>query len=62
MTTKKTLTGNGINTRNAFRQKTIEEVLEEIRKAASKPKPKPKPLFVGYAQIGGETLKKVIYE
>ena len=54
MTTKKTLTGNGINTRN------VEEVLEEIRKAASKPKLKP--LFVGYAQIGGETLKKVIYE
>ena len=60
MTTKKTLTGNGINTRNAFKQKTIEEVLKEIRKAASKPKLKP--LFVGYAQIGGETLKKVIYE
>lgn len=23
---------------------------------------KPKPVFVGYAQIGGETLKKIIYE
>nr|DAK45221.1 MAG TPA: hypothetical protein [Caudoviricetes sp.]DAW54205.1 MAG TPA: hypothetical protein [Caudoviricetes sp.] len=60
MTTKKTLTGNGINTRNVFKRRTVEEVLEEIRKAASKPKLKP--LFVGYAQIGGETLKKVIYE
>jgi hypothetical protein len=60
MTTKKTLTGNGINTRNIFKRRTVEEVLEEIRKAASKPKLKP--LFVGYAQIGGETLKKVIYE
>ena len=60
MTTKKTLTGNGINTRNVFKRRTVEEVLEEIRKVASKPKPKP--LFVGYAQIGGETLKKVIYE
>ena len=58
MTTKKTLTGNGINTRNVFKRRTVEEVLEEIRKAASKPKLKP--LFVGYAQIGGETLKKVI--
>ena len=60
MTTKKTLTGNGINTRNVFKRRTVEEVLEEIRKAASKPKLKP--LFVGYAQIGGETLKKVICE
>ena len=60
MTTKKTLTGNGINTRNVFKRRTVEEVLEEIRKAASKPKLKP--LFVGYAQIGGETLKKIIYE
>nr|DAW80138.1 MAG TPA: hypothetical protein [Caudoviricetes sp.] len=60
MTTKKTLTGNGINARNVFKRRTVEEVLEEIRKAASKPKLKP--LFVGYAQIGGETLKKVIYE
>nr|DAS62505.1 MAG TPA: hypothetical protein [Caudoviricetes sp.] len=60
MITKKTLTGNGINTRNVFKRRTVEEVLEEIRKAASKPKLKP--LFVGYAQIGGETLKKVIYE
>ena len=60
MTTKKTLTGNGINTRNVFKRRTVEEVLEEIRKAASKPKLKP--LFVGYAQIRGETLKKVIYE
>ena len=60
MTTEKTLTGNGINTRNVFKRRTVEEVLEEIRKAASKPKLKP--LFVGYAQIGGETLKKVIYE
>lgn len=58
MTTKKTLTGTGINTRNVFKRKTTEEILEEIRKAASKPKP----VFVGYAQIGGETLKKVIYE
>ena len=58
MTTKKTLTGNGINTRSVFNQKIAEEILEEIRKAASKPKP----AFVGYAQIGGETLKKVIYE
>ena len=60
MTTKKTLTGNGINARNVFKRRTVEEVLEEIRKAASKPKLKP--LFVGYAQIGGETLKKVFYE
>ena len=58
MTTKKTLTGNGINTRNVFKRRTVEEVLEEIRKAASKPKP----VFLGYVQIGGETLKKVIYE
>ena len=58
MTTKKTLTGTGINTRSVFKQKIAEEILEEIRKAASKPKP----VFVGYAQIGGETLKKVIYE
>jgi hypothetical protein len=59
MITKKTLTGTGINTRNVFKQKTTEEVLEEIRKAASKPK---HPVFVGYAQIGGGTLKKVICE
>ena len=58
MTTKIALTGNGINTRNVFKQKIAEEILEEIKKAASKPKP----VFVGYAQIGGETLKKVIYE
>ena len=58
MATKIALTGNGINTRNVFKQKIAEEILEEIRKAASKPKP----AFVGYAQIGGETLKKVIYE
>ena len=58
MTAKIALTGNGINTRNVFKQKIDEEILEEIRKAASKPKP----AFVGYAQIGGETLKKVIYE
>jgi len=58
MTTKIALTENGINTRNVFKQKIAEEILEEIRKAASKPKP----AFVGYAQIGGETLKKVIYE
>lgn len=58
MTTKIALTGNGINTRNVFKQKIAEEILEEIRKAASKPKP----ALVGYAQIGGETLKKVIYE
>ena len=56
MATKIALTGNGINTRSVFKQKIAEEILEEIRKAASKPKP------VGYAQIGGETLKKVIYE
>ena len=60
MITKIALTGNGINTRSVFKQKNAEEILEEIRKAASKPKLKP--LFVGYAQIGGETLKKVIYE
>ena len=59
MVTKKTLTGSGINTRNVFKQKTTEEILEEIRKAASKPKPV---IFVGYAQMGGETLKKVIYK
>ena len=58
MTAKIALTGNGINTRNVFKQKIAEEILEEIRKAASKPKP----AFVGYAQIGGETHKKVIYE
>ena len=58
MTTKIALTGNGTNTRSVFKQKIAEEILEEIRKAASKPKP----AFVGYAQIGGETLKKVIYE
>ena len=58
MITKIALTGNGINTRSVFKQKNAEEILEEIRKTASKPKP----LFVGYAQIGGETLKKVICE
>lgn len=58
MATKIALTGNEINTRSVFKQKIAEEILEEIRKAASKPKP----VFVGYAQIGGETLKKVIYE
>ena len=58
MATKIALTGNRINTRSVFKQKNAEEILEEIRKAASKPKP----VFVGYAQIGGETLKKVIYE
>ena len=58
MATKIALTGNGINTRSVFKQKIAEEILEEIRKAASKPKP----AFVGYAQIGGETLKKVFYE
>lgn len=60
MATKIALTGNWINTRNVFKQKTAEEVLEEIRKAASKPKPNS--VFVGYAQIGGEALKKVICE
>lgn len=60
MVTKIALTGNGINTRSVFKQKIVEENLEEIRKAASKQKPKP--VFVGYAQIGGETLKKVIYK
>lgn len=60
MSTKIALTGNGINTRSVFKQKIAEEVLKEIRKAASKPKPNP--VFVGYTQIGGETLKKVIYE
>ena len=58
MATKIALTGNGINTRSVFNQKIAEEILEEIRKAASKPKP----VCVGYAQIGGETLKKVSYE
>jgi len=58
MATKIALTGNGINTRSVFKQKIAEEILEEIRKAASKPKP----MFVGYAQIGGEALKKVICE
>ena len=58
MATKIALTVNGTNTRIVFKQKIAEEILEEIRKAASKPKP----VFVGYAQIGGETLKKVIYE
>ena len=58
MATKIALTGNGINTKSVFNQKIAEEILEEIRKAASKPKP----VFVGYAQIGGETLKKVFYE
>ena len=62
MTTKKTLTGNGINTRNVFKRRTVEEVLEgtleKIRRAPFEPKPK----LLGYAQIGGETLKKVIYE
>ena len=60
MTTKKMLTENRINTRSIFKQKTAEEILEEIRRAPFKPKPKPK--LVGYAQIGGETLKKIIYE
>lgn len=58
MATKIALIGHGINTKSVFKQKIAEEILEEIRKAA----PKPKPVFVGYAQIGGETLKKVIYE
>ena len=58
MTTKIALIGNGTNTRSVFKQKIAEEILEEIRKADSKPKPS----FVGYAQIGGETLKKVICE
>lgn len=58
MVTKIALTGNGISTRSVFKQKIAEEILEEIIKDASKPKP----VFVGYAQIGGETLKKVIYE
>lgn len=58
MATKIALTGNGINTRSVFKQKIAEEILEEIRKAASKPNP----VFVGYAQIRGETLKKVIYK
>ena len=58
MVTKIALTGNGISIRSVFKQKIAEEILEEIRKADSKPKP----VFVGYAQIGGETLKKVIYE
>lgn len=60
MVTKIALTGNRINTRNVFKQKTAEEVLEEIRKAASKQKPNP--VFVGYSQIGGEALKKIICE
>ena len=60
MATKIALTGNGINTRNVFKQKNAEEILEEIRKAASKPKSNS--VFVGYAQIGGEALKKVICE
>ena len=38
MITKIALTGNGINTRSVFKQKNAEEILEEIRKAASKPK------------------------
>ena len=58
MATKIALTGNGTNTRSVFNQKIAEEILEEIRKTASKPKP----AFVGYAQIGGETLKKIICE
>lgn len=58
MATKIALTGNGINTRSVFKQKNAEEILEEIRKAASKPNS----VFVGYAQIGGEALKKVICE
>ena len=62
MATKIALTGNGINTRSVFKQKIAEEILEEIRKAASKPKLKPNPVFVGYSQIGGEALKKVICE
>lgn len=49
---------NRTNDRSILKRKTTEEILEEIRKVASKPKP----MFVGYAQIGGETLKKVIYE
>ena len=49
---------NRTNDRSILKRKATEEILEEIRKTASKPKP----LFVGYAQIGGETLKKVIYE
>jgi hypothetical protein len=56
------LTGNRINTRSVFKRKTAEEILEgtleKIRRAPFEPKPK----LVGYAQIGGETLKKVIYE
>jgi hypothetical protein len=58
MARKIALTGNGINTRSVFKGKTTEEILEEIRKVASKPKP----VFVGYAQIRGEALKKIIYE
>ena len=62
MTTKKMLTGNRINTRSVFKRKTAEEILEgtleKIRRAPFEPKPK----LVGYAQIGGETLKKVFYE
>ena len=49
---------NRTNDRSILKRKTTEEILEEIRKVASKPKP----VFVGYAQIGGETLKKIIYE
>ena len=49
---------NRTNDRSILKRKTTEEILEEIRKAASKPKP----VFVGYAQIGGEILKKVICE
>lgn len=49
---------NRTNDRSILKRKATEEILEEIRKTASKPKP----LFVGYAQIGGETLKKVICE
>lgn len=58
MTTKIALTGNRTNDRSILKRKTTEEILEEIRKTASKPKP----VFVGYAQTGGETLKKVICE
>ena len=62
MTTKKMLTGNRINTGSVFKRKTAEEILEgtleKIRRTPFEPKLK----LVGYAQIGGETLKKVIYE
>lgn len=58
MTTKKMLTGNRINTGSVFKRKTAEEILEGTLEKIREPKPK----LVGYAQIGGETLKKVIYE